>query len=506
MRTGGPQLLQEWGSKPAVLQLITHSQLGRNGWQVLMLKYPAVLQARQAVVRRPQVHGRPVVKQLSCQAAHTAGKQSWHCQPSRHTQRRSLAQPDQGTETGPRSAQQLQPKTGSELVCKEPPLQQQECICDAVQQNKRQLCSVQHHQQLHGVQDVDGLQGSAGVAESHVSSSSCVCVQQQKLGQLEQLAHLHHQQALIATSTNPAAPAQRQTDGQPAEHAAVQPALVATVPAKGEGTGTALTAPVVAFVDKPRSAQQCHHGCGAAADGAQPGCSRQQHKVSHGCQSPEDGLPPNNGSCNSSGWQVPCSSPHSISWPTGDQQLQHQQLAPGTNSQTSAELGSKVMAVSQGNETLLGQRPKQQVQQGELLAAVQQSVQQQGVSVGVVNPQPHQADHGVDDLQQEEAAPAAVEAAQPAVPASEDLFQSPAAEVVCFSAAPQAGASEARSEAAAVAAAEPVQPGGVYNRFTRRAGIHQPLQQDCWRDWDVMAGSLHDSADGFGAWAASHDR
>lgn len=50
-----------------------------------------------------------------------------------------------------------------------------------------------------------------------------------------------------------------------------------------------------------------------------------------------------------------------------------------------------------------------------------------------------------------------------------------------------------------------LQPRGVFNSLTGRAGIHEPLQQDCWRDWDVMAGSLDETGTGFGAWEVVRD-
>jgi hypothetical protein len=49
-------------------------------------------------------------------------------------------------------------------------------------------------------------------------------------------------------------------------------------------------------------------------------------------------------------------------------------------------------------------------------------------------------------------------------------------------------------------------PRAVFNRATGRAGVHQPLQLDSWRDWDAMAASMdEEGASGFGAWAAGHD-
>jgi hypothetical protein len=50
-------------------------------------------------------------------------------------------------------------------------------------------------------------------------------------------------------------------------------------------------------------------------------------------------------------------------------------------------------------------------------------------------------------------------------------------------------------------------PQAVFNRATGRAGVHQPLPLDRWRDWDAMAASMDEEggASGFGAWAAGHD-
>jgi hypothetical protein len=49
-------------------------------------------------------------------------------------------------------------------------------------------------------------------------------------------------------------------------------------------------------------------------------------------------------------------------------------------------------------------------------------------------------------------------------------------------------------------------PQAVFNKVTGRAGVHQPLQLDSWRDWDAMAGSMdEEGGSGFGAWAAGHD-
>jgi hypothetical protein len=49
-------------------------------------------------------------------------------------------------------------------------------------------------------------------------------------------------------------------------------------------------------------------------------------------------------------------------------------------------------------------------------------------------------------------------------------------------------------------------PQAVFNRVTGRAGVHQPLQLDSWRDWDAMAASMdEEGGSGFGAWAAGHE-
>jgi hypothetical protein len=51
-----------------------------------------------------------------------------------------------------------------------------------------------------------------------------------------------------------------------------------------------------------------------------------------------------------------------------------------------------------------------------------------------------------------------------------------------------------------------IYPQAVFNRATGRAGVHQPLQLDSWRDWDAMAASMdEEGGSGFGAWTAGHE-
>uniref|UniRef100_A0A383WB76 Uncharacterized protein n=1 Tax=Tetradesmus obliquus TaxID=3088 RepID=A0A383WB76_TETOB len=180
-------------------------------------------------------------------------------------------------------------------------------------------------------------------------------------------------------------------------------------------------------------------------------------------------------------------------------------MASNCSSESAADSAGTAPATAAARETLCSTQ-EQQCQQGQS-QQIQEQAQAPPQQQEQQQEQEQQQDERQQQQQQQQQCPLALEAAGN----TEAFWQHPPAAAMLHS-----NASSSPPCEQLLPAKDPIQPNSskegsscpqaVFNSVTGRAGVHQPLQLDSWRDWDAMAGSMdEEGGSGFGAWAGAAD-